>query len=68
MPIFTNVVSSNPAHGKVYSMQIYVIKFVSDVRHDGGFLRVYFYFLHQWNLSPRYNCNIFESDVKNYYP
>jgi hypothetical protein len=26
----TNVVSSNPAHGKVYSIQHYVIKFVSD--------------------------------------
>ena len=28
MPITTKVVSSNPAHGKVYSMQYYVIKFV----------------------------------------
>jgi len=36
----TNVVSSNPAHGKVYSIQHYVIKFVSDLRQVGGFLRV----------------------------
>ena len=36
----TNVVSSNPSHGDVYSIQHYVIKFVSDVRQVGGFLRV----------------------------
>ena len=29
--ITTKVVSSNPAHGKVYSIQHYVIKFVSDL-------------------------------------
>jgi hypothetical protein len=28
----TNVVSSSPAHGEVYSIQHYVIKFVSDLR------------------------------------
>ena len=27
-------------HGKVYSIQLYVIKFVSDLRQVGGFLRV----------------------------
>jgi hypothetical protein len=31
LPITTNVVSSNLAHGKVYSIQHYVIKFVSDL-------------------------------------
>jgi hypothetical protein len=40
VPITTEVVSSNPAHGEVYSIQHYVIKFVSDLRHVGGFLRV----------------------------
>ena len=30
MPITTNVVNSNPAQGDVYSIQHYVIKFVSD--------------------------------------
>jgi hypothetical protein len=32
--------SSNPAHSEVYSIQHYVIKFVSDLRHIGGFLQV----------------------------
>jgi hypothetical protein len=31
VPITTNVVSSYPVHDKVYSMQHYVIKFVSDL-------------------------------------
>ena len=30
VPIFTNVVSSNPARGEVYSIQPHVIKFVGD--------------------------------------
>ena len=38
VPITTNVVSSNPIHGEVYSIQHYVIKFVSDLRQVGGFL------------------------------
>jgi len=29
VPITTNVVSSNPVHCKVYSIQYYVIKFIS---------------------------------------
>ena len=33
-------VSSNPVHGEVYSIQHYVIKFVSDLQQVGGFLRV----------------------------
>jgi hypothetical protein len=40
MPITTNVGSSNPIHGEVYSIQHYVIKFVSDLRQVGGFLWV----------------------------
>jgi hypothetical protein len=40
VPITTNVVSLNPAHGEVYSIQHYVIKFVSDLWQVGGFLRV----------------------------
>jgi len=35
-----NVVSSNPVHGEVYSIQYYVIKFVSDLRQVGCFLLV----------------------------
>jgi hypothetical protein len=40
VPITTNVVSLNPAHGEVYSIQHYVIKFFSDLRQVGVFLRV----------------------------
>ena len=36
----TKVMSSNPAHGEVYSIQHYVIKFVSDLRQVGGSLWV----------------------------
>ena len=41
--ITTKVVSSNPAHLEVYSIQYYVIKFVIDLRQIGGFLRVLHY-------------------------
>ena len=37
--ITTKVVSSNPVHGEVYSIQHYVIKFVRHLRHVGGFPR-----------------------------
>ena len=36
----TKAVSSNPDHGEVYSIQHYMIKFVSDLQQVGGFLRV----------------------------
>jgi hypothetical protein len=39
VPITTKVVSSNPVHGEVYSIQHYVIKFGSDLRQVGGFLQ-----------------------------
>jgi len=39
-PIATEVVSSNPAHGEVYSIQHYAIKFVNDLRQVDGFLHV----------------------------
>ena len=38
--ITTKVVSLNPVHIEVYSIQHYVIKFVSDLRQVSGFLRV----------------------------
>ena len=41
MPITTKVVNSNPTHGKVYLVQHYVIKFVSELRQVGGFLLVF---------------------------
>jgi hypothetical protein len=40
VPIATYVVSSNPVHGEVYSIQHYVIKFVNTLRQVGGFLQV----------------------------
>jgi len=59
--ITTEVVSSNPADGEVYSIQHYVIKFVSDLRQVGGFLRV----LRIINKTDRHdNWNIVESGVK----
>jgi hypothetical protein len=38
VPITIKVVSSNLIHGDMYSMQHYVIKFVSDLRQVSGFL------------------------------
>ena len=35
--ITTKVVSSNPAHCEVYSIQHYVLKFISDLRQAGWF-------------------------------
>ena len=35
VPITINVVSSNPVNSEVYSIQHYVIKFVSDLRQFG---------------------------------
>jgi hypothetical protein len=40
VPITTKVVNTNPIHGQVYSIQHYVIKFVSDLRQVGCFLLV----------------------------
>jgi len=38
--ITNEVMSSNPDHGEMYSIQHYVIKYISDLRQVGGFLRV----------------------------
>jgi hypothetical protein len=38
--ITIKVVSSNPIHGEVYSIQHYVIMFVGDLQKVGGFLWV----------------------------
>ena len=40
VPITTNVVSSNRTHGEMYSIQHYVVKFVSDLQQVCGFLRL----------------------------
>jgi hypothetical protein len=46
------------AHGKVYSIQRCVIKFVSDLRQVGGFLQVLRF------PPPQFSLNIVEIDVK----
>ena len=38
--ITIKIVSSNPVHSEVYSIQHYVIKFVSDLQQIYGFLQV----------------------------
>jgi hypothetical protein len=58
VPITTKVVSSNPVHGEVCSIQHYMINFVNDLRKGGGFL----------NWLPRYNWNIVESGIKHHKP
>ena len=40
VPISSKVVSFYPTYSEVYSIRYYVIKFVSDLRQVGGFLRV----------------------------
>ena len=38
--VITKAVSSNPAHGEVFSKQHFMIELVSDLGQVGGFLRV----------------------------
>jgi len=47
--ITTKIVSSNSSHGDAYSLQLYMIKFVSYLRQVCGFIWVHLYsgFLHQ---------------------
>ena len=52
VPITTNVLSSNPAHGDVYSIQHYVIKFASSLRQVSGFLLVFRFMVGLWCLTP----------------
>jgi len=54
LPIITNVVSSTPVRGEVYSIHHYVIKFVTDLWQFDGFLWV-LRFPPQIKLIPRYN-------------
>jgi hypothetical protein len=48
VPIVTKVVSSNPTHGELYSVQHYVTKFVSDLRQV---FSMYSGFLHHYELT-----------------
>jgi hypothetical protein len=67
VPITTKVVSLKPIHGEVYSIQHYMIKFVSNLQQVGGFLWV-LRFPPPKNWPPRYNWNIVESGVKYHKP
>jgi hypothetical protein len=39
VPITTEIVSLKPVHGEVYSIQHYLVKFVTDLQQVSGFLR-----------------------------
>jgi hypothetical protein len=53
VPITTNVVSPNSAHGEVYSIQLYVVKFVNDLLQISGFLRE-----SDFDLDNRYGISV----------
>ena len=57
--------SLNPVHGEVYSIQHYVIKFVSDLRQVSGFLRV-LRFPPLTKLTVTKKWNIVESGIKHH--
>jgi hypothetical protein len=40
VPFSTNPLILNPVHGKMYSIQLYMIHFFSELRQDDGLLRV----------------------------
>jgi hypothetical protein len=53
--------SLNPVCGEVYSIQRYVIKFVSDLWQVDGFLR-------ELRFPLQYDWNIVESGIKSHKP
>jgi hypothetical protein len=62
--ITTNVASFNSAYGEVYSIQHYLITFVSDLRQVGGFFRVLLF--SPWrcfNLPPLSRYSIKENRI-----
>jgi hypothetical protein len=67
LPITTQVVSLNPIHGEVYSIQHYVIKCVSDLRQVCGFLWVFQ--LHcrvpekEWSFQDGGRASLFKVDL-----
>ena len=61
--ITTKVVRSNPGDGEGYSIKHNVIKFLSDLRQVGGFLRVLLFPPPIHDIS-----EIVESDVKHHKP
>jgi hypothetical protein len=57
VPITTNAVGSNPAHGMVYSIKHYVIKFFSHLQQVGGFLQLLFLIIKPQYILPLW-CSI----------
>ena len=64
MSISTKVVSLNPVYGEVYSIQYYVIMFVSNLRQVSSFLRVLYFPLPIKLTATIHSWNIVESGVK----
>jgi hypothetical protein len=64
-PITSKVVSSNPVHCEVYSIQHYVIKFVREMRQIGGFLGI-LRFPQPIKLTATIQRNCVESSVSNF--
>ena len=62
LPITTKIVSLNPTHAKVYSIQYYVIKFVSDLWQVGGFLRALRFPSPIKSWPPRYKWQVVGSE------
>ena len=66
----TNVVSSTPANGEIYSIPHYVIYICNKVCHwlmqECCFTSGSSVFLHQQNWLPRYNWNIVERGAKHH--
>jgi hypothetical protein len=61
LPTQSVSITTNTTRVEVYSMQHYVIKFVSDLWEIGGFLWVL-------QFPPRYNWNIVESGIEHHIP
>ena len=66
VPITTKVASSNPAHGEVYSIQHFVINFVSNLQLVAGFLLVLRASSTNLNWPLWYQWNIVESGIKHH--
>ena len=68
VPITTSVVCFEPLSGKVYSIQYYVIRFVSDLATSWWFSQGTPVSSTNKHWPPRYNWNIVESGIKHHDP
>ena len=66
--ITTKVVSSNPARGKVFWLQLYVIKVYQRLVAGQWLLWERLFLLHQYNWQPQYEWNIVEGGAKYHNP